>query len=250
MAYRNSCRNIHLDPSTMVLSAECSLPDGTWRTSHLDLSKSIKCTKAASVEGLALIDGSEERLVRLTEEQPSHLQKVHLGDGRYFRAWVRYQNRVSDNLFKGLFDSNWYWKWAQVDLDEHVRNNLGTLEFVMDRPRTWRDQVPAFVAEALTEERMDWAAKKVFFAARTKGMDKAYSDMSVSDALWGTGEHLEKLRLEQMERRRLGMRGVMSRVGSSFGLGISSDIGLKIPHLWRLNHRSVVVSQSSGLVLM
>ncbi|RKU41132.1 hypothetical protein DL546_000527 [Coniochaeta pulveracea] len=207
MTYRNSCRNICLNPDTMVLSAECSLPDGTCRASQLDLSKSIKCTKASSVEGLALIDGSEERFVRLTEEQPSNLQKVHLGDGRYFRAWVRYQNRVSDNLIKGLFDNNWYWKWAQIDLDEHVRNNLGTLEFVMDKPRTWRDVVPAFVAQALTEERMDWAAKKVFFAARTKGMDMAYSDMTTSDALWGTGEHLEKLRQEQMEREKAWYEG-------------------------------------------
>lgn len=172
MSYRKSCKNIQLNPNTMVLAAQCSTPSGEWRWSHLDLAKSIKCTKASSVEGLALIDGSEDRFISLTDEaKAGNIEKVHIGNERWFRAWVKYQVRMSDNIFTGMFNNNWYWKWAQIDLDQHVRNNQGTLEFVMDKPKSWRDHdlVPSFVGDALTDERMENGARKIFFASRTSG---------------------------------------------------------------------------------
>ncbi|KAJ9130822.1 hypothetical protein NKR23_g12016 [Pleurostoma richardsiae] len=196
-SFRNSCTEITLDQVTMVLSANCRTVTGEIRRSKLDLSKSIRCTKVASKEGLALIDGSEDRLVRLTQEaQNGYIENVHLGDEKYFRAWVKYQVTMMDNFFKGFTDNNWYWKWAQVDLDQCVRNNNGNLEIVTKLPSS----LPDWITEVVSEDQLRSLVIKGGLSLLSKGTSPG--DASVASAVWGTSDRLAELRAEQEEREK------------------------------------------------
>jgi hypothetical protein len=134
------CRNIKFwkDGTHLWLSCECPRDDGTCRTSQIDLNLCIG-PESGGGDGLEALGGF--KVVTLTygggKGNYNDFRDWQLvDDGRTFKCMGEVRPGLS-----GMLPWNWgkdsEWAWTQFNLNEHLNNVNGVLEFWAKKSECW-----------------------------------------------------------------------------------------------------------------